>query len=135
MKSYTPVNNIIVAAMAEVFPDIPCGHLRYTGKSQNYAIFRVSSRIKKGIGSGNNRRVDSYGFIDIYTRYDLTVSGSELEMVDEIFSENGIWVRGINSLDYQEEVNLFHVEIEFIIPVDESVGGKANVKLSRPSDF
>ena len=114
-KKFVPVNHLIVKAFKEAAPEIPCSHIRYSGKSKEYALFSFTSRIPKHFYSGDQNMLETYGFIDLFTVSDPSVKGSITEKIEKALEDNGVWVGNITEVGYDEKIGLFHIEFEIRI--------------------
>ena len=114
MKLFVSPNKLIIQAVSTYFPT---SHLKYSGGSSNYAIFRISNRDSIYTGSGKNIGVRSYGYIDIFTEYDPSSSSSVMKDVESSLVSHGINVLGI-STTYSPDDNYFHTEFEIEVVQD-----------------
>lgn len=114
MKLFSSPNKLIVRS---VKPYFPVGHLKYTGQSSDYAIFRIDSRAEIYSGSGVNHSVRSYGFIDVFTTFDPSGENSVMSSIENALLANNINVLNI-STTYDPEDNVFHTEFEIEVVQD-----------------
>lgn len=110
MRTYVSINRKLKSALS---PILPIAHGDYGGKDDAYAVFRVSSRTKSVIGSGENQAVVCYGFIDVFTKTNSSVEDSVLSKIDKALEENGFMVANITDPEYIYDKHYFHAEVTF----------------------
>lgn len=115
MKSFVSVNKRLVKAIS---PIMPISHLKYSGDSPNYAIFNIPVRQASMLQSGGNERVRVYGYVDVFTADDPSVSDSVLASIDMALSKEGFSVMNIATVAFIDELKKYHSEIEWAIGVD-----------------
>lgn len=110
MRTYVSINSKLKKALS---PILPTAHGSYGGKEDAYAVFRVSSRTKSLIGSGENQAVVCYGFIDVFTKTNSSVKDSVLSQIDKALEENGFIVANISDPVYLYDKHYFQAEVTF----------------------
>lgn len=117
MKTFVSVNKLLTGA---VKPIMPIAHLKYSGSSQDYATFNIPVRQASMLQAGGNEKVRVYGYIDVFTVADPSVSSSVLADIDTALAEAGFHVMNIATVDFIDELKKYHSEIEWSIGVDAS---------------
>lgn len=110
MKTYASINKLIVKTLSQI---LPTALLKYSGKDNLYATFRVSSRKKRLLASGDNYGISCYGFIDVFSKSNPSIENSVLGKIDEALSNAGFTVLNITDAEYVYDKGEYHAEITF----------------------
>ena len=108
--SFVSVNSLIVSALKSI---LPVAHDVYPGDAKTYATFTTYNRLPSLHSSGDNKSIDVYGDIDVFSDSDISVASSVVAQICTALNSSGFKVRDVRDIEYDGV--LHHVLIEFYI--------------------
>lgn len=123
MISYVSVNSKLVTALKGILPidsdgNHPVQHLNYTGDSLKYLVFRFSTRKSEVHGSGKNRIVGCYGYVDFISNTDESGKQGLIGPISIALVDAGFIVQNISDISF--DGNNYHTEYEVYYPAQVS---------------
>lgn len=120
MKSFTSFNKRIRAALVPVFNDdddgnAPVAHLQYSGPANQYVIFNAGQTMPEVFGSGNNRVVRGYAYIDYFSKTDDSGVGSKVSQIETALNgADGFKVTQVTEVG-RDEAGWYHTEFSLTV--------------------
>jgi hypothetical protein len=118
LKTYVSPNKAIMSALS---PILPIAHLQHPSPEGTYAIFRIVNRIVSVIGSGRNKVVDCYIYIDVFSPDDLSRADSIIGDIENALLEAGFIVRDIADVRFTPDGSpeaYHHTEIDCVLTME-----------------
>ena len=115
IKSHASFNKMIRSALLPAFlPDkdgnYPIAHQYYSGPASQYAIFSNGTNVPEIFGSGSNRVVRGYGYVDYFSKTDDSgATGKVGEIADALNAAAGITVTQVSDVGRDAE-GWYHTE-------------------------
>lgn len=115
MESYASFNSLIISTLKPLFQldekgNYPIAHLDYSGPASKYVIFSTQT-IPEVFGSGTNREVKGYVYVDLYSKADESgKSGLIGKMTKALNAHPQLVVTNVSAADLDEE-GWYHTEL------------------------
>lgn len=131
--SYASFNKTIRSALLPVFSvdfdgNHPIGHQVYSGPATQYALFSNGTNNPEVFGSGSNRVVRGYGYVDYFSKTDDSGANGKIADIEAALnSAAGITVTQVSDVGRDAE-GWYHTEFSLtltapVIPKPESGNG------------